>query len=280
MISIITPVYNGEKFIEACIKAVIQQNCLDIEHIIVDGRSKDRTVEIVEHYAKQHSHIRWVSEPDQGQSDALNKGIGLARGEVLSILNVDDYYEPGVLNRIVEIFKALPEPSFVVGNCNLWNQEGRIYKLNKPSKLRLYDLLLGYEVNPHPANPSAYFYHTSLHQMIGLYDVDDHYTMDLEFICRAVQVAHVHYFNETWGNFQLHEESKTLTDSLSGQGKQRREKVVADYRKKLPLIQQLVIRLEGMLYTRLPSSKYFLRYQKELIAKLRSKLKQKWQPAS
>ena len=97
MISIITPVYNGKRFIEFCIKNVIDQKCPNMEHIIVDGGSTDGTVEIIQRYAERYKHIRWVSEKDKGQSDAMNKGIRLAEGNIIGILNADDYYEPNVL---------------------------------------------------------------------------------------------------------------------------------------------------------------------------------------
>lgn len=74
MISVITPVYNGESFIESCIKIVIEQNCSNVEHIIVDGGSQDGTVDIIRKYADQYAHIPWLSEPDKGQSDAMNIG--------------------------------------------------------------------------------------------------------------------------------------------------------------------------------------------------------------
>ncbi|MGK7941459.1 MAG: glycosyltransferase, partial [Crocosphaera sp.] len=84
MITVITPVYNGETFIESCIKIVIEQNCSHLEHIIVDGGSKDGTVDIIRKYAEQYAHIRWLSESDKGQSDAMNKGIKMAKGEILA----------------------------------------------------------------------------------------------------------------------------------------------------------------------------------------------------
>ena len=80
MISVVTPVYQGRRFIKSCIETVIAQACADAEHIIIDGGSTDGTVEIIELYAERHPHIRWISEKDKGQSDALNKGIGMARG--------------------------------------------------------------------------------------------------------------------------------------------------------------------------------------------------------
>ena len=83
LISVITPSYNGERFIENCIKNVIEQKCPEVEHVIVDGGSTDGTVDIIRHHAENYSHIRWISEPDQGQSDAMNKGIAMARGDIL-----------------------------------------------------------------------------------------------------------------------------------------------------------------------------------------------------
>lgn len=244
MISVITPVYNGERFIESCLKAVIEQNCSDVEHIIIDGGSTDKTVEIVKQYVQKYPHIRWISEKDKGQSDAMNKGIAMAKGTILAILNVDDYYEPNVLNRISSIFQTLAEPSLLVGNCKILDDEDNLLEVNKPAKLKLAELLLGWKINPFPANPSAYFYHTSLHQKIGLYKVDDHYAMDLDFILRAVQVATVKYMNETWGNFQLHKNTKTFHSGESGQGNSRMKSIMEYYRKDLPLIQQWQIYLK------------------------------------
>jgi glycosyltransferase involved in cell wall biosynthesis len=238
MISIITPVYNGERFIEKCIQVVIEQHCPDIEHIIIDGGSKDRTIEIIKKYAQKYSHIQWISEKDKGQSDAMNKGIKLAKGDILSILNVDDYYERNVLNRVTEIFQTLPKPSFVAGNCNIWGDEGKLIEVNKPSKLEFIDLLLGPGVNPFPMNPSAYFYHTCLHEKIGLYQVDEDYAMDVDFLLRAVQVAKLKYVDETWGNYRKFEGTKTVNDIASGQNMIRVHSLMQFHRRKLPLLQR------------------------------------------
>src|SRR5215510_8009297 len=100
-LSIITPVFNGIGFIEFCIINVIEQECREAEHIIIDGGSTDGTLEIIRKYAEQHEHIRWVSEPDRGQSDAMNKGIAVATGKLVGCLNVDDYYEEGVLCEVL-----------------------------------------------------------------------------------------------------------------------------------------------------------------------------------
>lgn len=250
MISVITPVYNGVQFIEFCIKNVIEQNCPDVEHIIVDGGSTDGTIEIINKYAEQYRHIRWVSEKDKGQSDAMNKGIAMARGEILGFLNADDYYEPNVLCQIAEIFKTLPEPSLLVGNCKVLDDNGNVIWLNKPGKLRLTDLLTGDESKyPFPVNPSAYFYHKSLHDKIGFYNVDEHFVMDLDFVLRAVRsAAEVRYVDEIWGNFCYTEGTKTFQDMKMGQGEIRFETLLKKYRKELPLWHRWQVILKYVFY--------------------------------
>ena len=246
-LSIITPVYNGERFIEPCIKNVIAQNCPHIEHIIVDGNSKDRTVEIIKQYAKRYQHIVWISEKDKGQSDAMNKGIAVARGEIISFLNDDDFYEPNVFNRVIEIFKTLPESSLLVGNCNIRSEDGTIEAVNKSSKMKLSDLLLGILVNPVPLNPTAYFYHKSLHKKVGLYKIM-YYAMDVDFLMRAVQVAKIKYVNETWGNSVLREHSKTGREMKSGKSYMRHQSIIRSYRKDLPFFKRLIVTIKYELY--------------------------------
>lgn len=248
MLSVITPVFNSDRFVESCIQNVIQQDCAEVEHLIVDGGSTDGTVAIIQQYAEQYPHIRWISEKDRGQSDAMNKGIALAKGDVLSFLNVDDYYEKGVLNTVVEHFRTLPKPSILVGNCNVWNDQDRLLFVNRPQRLKLRDLLLGDEANHFPINPSAYFYHTSLHDQIGLYSMEEHYVMDLDFLLRAVQVAHTHYLDCTLGNFRMLEGTKTTSDYAQGEGPRRKRRLLMHYRKDLPWLERQYVAVAYELY--------------------------------
>jgi glycosyltransferase involved in cell wall biosynthesis len=265
-LSIVTPVYNGENFIEFCIKNIISQYCLDVEHIIVDGGSTDQTVEIVQQYAEHYPHIRWVSEPDRGQSDAMNKGVLMARGEILGILNDDDFYESGVLNRICEIFKSLPEPSFVVGNCRVLGEDEKLIKINKPQHLKFIDLVS--RAYPFPMNPSAYFYHRSLHAKIGLYDIENHYTMDLDFILRAVQTAHVKYLNETWGNYRLIQGTKTQTIKGNPKQKENQTHLFKKHRQSLSGIQHFQCWIGSLVLRRLS---YFTENPQEILPSFKKK---------
>ncbi|MBJ6727032.1 glycosyltransferase family 2 protein [Geomesophilobacter sediminis] len=233
-LTVITPVYNGERFIRQCLDNVIAQDCPGVEHLVLDGCSKDGTVAILEEYATRYPHLRWISEPDQGQSDAMNKGIRLAAGEVISFLNVDDFYESGALRRVVELFRTLPEPSLLVGNCKVIDDDGALLFINKPARLKLAELLVGPEVNPWPINPAAYFYHRSLHGQVGPYDVNEHYALDLEFLLRAVQKAQVRYVDETFGYFRLIRGTKTFSDWEAGSNVGRCQTLLLRYRKDLP----------------------------------------------
>jgi len=235
MISIITPVFNGIRFIETCIVNVIEQTCPCVEHIIVDGGSADGTVEVIKSYAEKYPHIRWVSEKDKGQSDAMNKGIAMAKGEIIGFLNVDDFYEPNVLNHVTEIFKTLPEPSLLVGNCNVWDNDGNLWFVSRPSGIGLQNLLLGKYMEAFPMNPSSYFYHKSLHHLIGPYDTDEHYGMDVHFIFMAVQKAKVTYVDKLWGNYRYLEGTKTYEDDKSGGNAIRVKQITEYYRKQQPL---------------------------------------------
>ncbi|MEB3219537.1 MAG: glycosyltransferase family 2 protein [Nostocales cyanobacterium 94392] len=271
MISIITPVYNGEKFIELCLKNVIDQDCQELEHIIVDGGSTDRTVEIIEQYAHKYPHIRWISEKDKGQSDAMNKGINMAKGEILSFLNVDDFYQPNALHSVCKFFQELPEPSLLVGNCNLLNNHDEIKSINKPKRLNIVQLLTKTNFCIFPLNPSAYFYHKSLHQKIGLYKVDEHYMMDLDFIFKAVQNANVKYVDEIWGNHRQIEGTKTINLVSSGKHYLHLSSLIEEHRKQLTKFQQFKVFYLRFFYSKLDRLIFLYKQPEELRPYLKNK---------
>jgi glycosyltransferase involved in cell wall biosynthesis len=224
-LSIITPVYNGEKFISGCIESVVAQNCSGVEHVIVDGGSSDRTVHILREKAAVHPHLRWISEPDRGQSDALNKGIGMAGAEYIGILNVDDFYEPGALSSVAAMIKNLPGPSFIVGACNVLTSGDKLVEVNRPSVLKFENLMVGGEKWPFPYNPTAYFYPKAVHDVVGPYNIEEHFAMDLEFILKVVQAIQPLYIDAVLGNFRLIPGTKTFDAISDGSNRTRKRNI-------------------------------------------------------
>ena len=222
----------------SCLENVAGQGCKNIEHIVIDGESNDGTVEIVNLFKKHHPHVRFISGKDNGQSEAMNKGIGIASGEVIGFLNVDDFYEPGTLKRIQKIFRTLPIPSIAVANCNILDGEGNCIGVNRPVHLSFLDLIKGKE---YPFNPSSYFYHKYIHELIGDYDAGDHFVMDLDFLLRAVKISNVYYYDETWGNFRWMEGAKTFEDARAGLMEDRSNSLRERYYKELSTISKLSV---------------------------------------
>jgi glycosyltransferase involved in cell wall biosynthesis len=214
--SIITPVFNGESFIAGCIESVVTQNCVGVEHIVVDGGSTDRTVEILREKARAHSHLRWISEPDRGQSDALNKGIAMARADYIGILNADDYYEPEALRRVATIIKDLPSPRFITGDCNVLTASDKLFHINRPKVPKFENIMVDDQLWPWPYNPAAYFYPKAIHNIVGPYNVEEHQGMDFEFILAAVQVIEPLYIDVVLGNWRHLPGTKTFNSITDG----------------------------------------------------------------
>lgn len=120
-ISIVTPSYNQGQFIEQTITSVLDQNYPNLEYIIIDGGSTDNTIEVIKKYQDRLSY--WVSEPDQGQTDAINKGFAKCSGDIFNWLNSDDYYEPNALDQIAKLFLSKPNVQVVCGKEWGFNNE-------------------------------------------------------------------------------------------------------------------------------------------------------------
>jgi len=120
-ISIITGVRNGAEFIRQTIESVKNQNCPDVEHIVVDGASTDGTVEIL----KSYPHLIWKSEPDSGQNEAIEKGIRMSTGTILCILPADDILLPGSLRKVMQVFETDPSIKWLAGRCRIIDRNGR-----------------------------------------------------------------------------------------------------------------------------------------------------------
>src|SRR5512134_129792 len=134
-ISIVTPSFNQGKYLERTIRSVIEQDYPNLEYIIIDGGSTDESVEIIRKYEKHLAY--WVSEPDRGQSHAINKGFDRATGEIFGWLNSDDWYVPGALKAVAEAFAANPEAGAVVGAGEMVDEEGKLVLRCEPFEVTI-----------------------------------------------------------------------------------------------------------------------------------------------
>ena len=240
LLTVITPVFNNVTYISAAIENYLSQKCAFSELLIMDGGSTDGTKEVIAQYTKDNSSIRWVSEKDKGQSDAMNKGIALAKGKYISFLNVDDYYSEDCLNEVCHILKQKPEINYLVGDCNVWGQTGELIYVNRPSKVKKWHVFSGHHFS---INPTAYFYQKSLHDKVGLYPLDNHYNMDLEMILCFRGVIVFDYYPKVWGNFRVLPNSKTYNDNSSNYLEERKQILLKRHQKKQTFIIQICTQL-------------------------------------
>ena len=180
MISIITISYNSEKTIEKTLKSVLMQSYRPLEYVLVDGGSKDSTVELIEKYIPLFSEkgiaINFISEPDNGISDAFNKGIQRATGEIVGIINSDDMLELNILEEIIACFED--DIGVVCGDC-MWVDAVKNTKYIRKSKMNLnrlkYDMVL-----MHP----TCFVRKALYERYGVFDTELKYCMDKDLMAR------------------------------------------------------------------------------------------------
>jgi glycosyltransferase involved in cell wall biosynthesis len=202
LVSIITPSYNSADFLEAAIASVLAQDYPNLEHLIVDGGSTDDTLEILKRYDHK---LTWVSEPDEGQADALNKGFQRAQGEIIGWLNADDTYQPTAIQSAAQYLQAHPQVDLVYGNFNFINAEGEIIHSYTTPRFSLEKLL--YEaIIPQ----TSMFFRRHIIDEVGGVNPQLHYVLDWEFTLRIARVYNVKRVEETWGNFRIVEGTKSV----------------------------------------------------------------------
>jgi glycosyltransferase involved in cell wall biosynthesis len=238
VLSIISPVLNKERYLAMFLQSVIDQHCPKVEHVIIDGCSQDNSVKIIEEFARKYPHIRWISEKDSGVADAVNKGIALARGTFITILCLNDFYEPNTLNEVVELLPTLPQGAFLVGNCRMLNERDELLYVNRPEAFTPLQIMLN---KPFPYNPVSYFYRKDLHQKVGLYQGGD--DLDLDFLLRVFKVAKVHYVDKSWGNFRLWPDSTTFKTMQAGKIGAQIDKVFEQHLKTYPVFQRILFKI-------------------------------------
>jgi len=208
-ISVITPSLNQGRFIERTIQSVLSQDTGEhsLEYLVVDGGSEDTTLDMVQRFGPR---VRWISEPDRGQADAVNKGLRLTSGEIIGWLNSDDIYAPGALSLIAEVFETRPGVDVVYGDAQLIDAD---------------DGPLG-DYYTEPWNPArlakrcflcqpAVFFRRRVAQRFGVLDDRLHYCMDYEYWLRvSAGGAAFTYLPRVLAGSRLHPATKTISAGL------------------------------------------------------------------
>ncbi|HJR79475.1 MAG TPA: glycosyltransferase family 2 protein [Anaerolineales bacterium] len=204
LVSIVTPSFNQARYLEATIQSVLSQDYPRIEYIIVDGGSNDGTVDLIKKYESKLSW--WVSEEDQGQTDAINKGFAQARGEILAWINSDDTYEPGAVSAAVRYLREHPEAGMVYGDCNFINEHGGVIGKFGSAQTSYRLLRRGYAHIPQ----QTMFFRADLWRKVGPLDPTFYFAMDYDLWTRIAARSEIKYVPQTWANFRLHTSGKTI----------------------------------------------------------------------
>lgn len=211
-LSIVTPSFNQVHFIEETLRSVGSQRYPVLEHLVLDGVSTDGTVEILKQYCSMPGweHLRWISEPDRGQSDAINKGFRLATGDIIGWLNSDDVYESESFAIVSKAFEENPLVDFIYGDYRIIDADGKTLICKKEIEFDWEILLCGLN---YIAQPNVFFRRRVFDQL-GYLNESLHYVMDYEFWLRAA--AHgfrFHHIPRVFAACRWHVAAKTVSQN-------------------------------------------------------------------
>lgn len=206
LVSIITPSYNQAAYLEATIKSVLEQDYPNIEYLVVDGVSEDGSAEIIQKYANELTW--WVSEPDDGQADAINKGLRRAQGKYVAWLNSDDVYLPGAVKRAVDVFEVNPQAGLVYANLQSIDEVGKVFNTIQYQPYDLDDLLAFRMIG----QPSVFMRREVLIQTVFLFP-EYQYLLDHHLWVRMAAQTEMFYVNETWAAARHHPMAKNVAQA-------------------------------------------------------------------
>jgi hypothetical protein len=206
LVSIITPSYNQAAYLEATIRSVLGQDYAPLEYLIVDGASQDGSLQIIQRYASRLAW--WVSEPDHGQADAINKGFKHARGEIVAWLNSDDLYLPGAVRSAVESLQANPQAGMVYGEAVTIDPTGRPLNWLAFGDWGLRELM-NFRVICQP----AVFMRRALLEKAGYLDASFHYMLDHHLWLRMARLAPIQHVPQLWAADRHHPAAKNVAQA-------------------------------------------------------------------
>ncbi len=208
--SVITPSFNQVEFIEQTILSVLDQNYPNFEHIIIDGESTDGTVEIL----KKYPHLKWVSEKDNGQTDALNKGFNLASGDVIAWINSDDWYFPDTFLTVAKYIKDFP---IVYGDCYITDKKCNVTEKIINVEKSVFDILKYWVPYSIPTQPAIFFTKQVLLENVFKESLgkksflDDYlnYSMDFEWWLRIWNKYNKKKIDQVFAGYRMYDDNKT-----------------------------------------------------------------------
>jgi len=204
MISVITPSYNQGRFIERCIRSVLAQGCSSFEHIVFDNDSSDETRDVLRRYP----HVDWTSEPDRGQSHAVNKALRRARGEIIAWINADDAYEPGAFDVALRALRRETGVMAIAGAVRLTRPDGQEIETFRPRYDGL-ERLIEYWRGPYGLCQPGVLFRREVYERVGPLREDLHYAMDYDYWLRIAKHDHFKLVPETLATYVVHDQSKT-----------------------------------------------------------------------
>ncbi|MBI3500637.1 MAG: glycosyltransferase [Bacteroidetes bacterium] len=203
-ISIITPSFNQSKYLEETILSVLNQNYPELEYIIIDGGSTDGSIEIIKKYENYFTY--WISEKDRGQSEAINKGLEKATGEIITWINSDDKLFEGALFKVADHFLSSPDVGLIYGGVIF--DEKKINNNNFGYDNPCLERYLAGIAFPQPAA----FFKRSLLEKVGSLNEKYHYGMDYDLFSRLALITQFKKTNDIFSYYRLHPESKSVKD--------------------------------------------------------------------
>ena len=220
LVSIITPSYNQGRFVEATLLSVKNQDYPNIEHLVIDGGSNDNTLEILKKYEKEYK-LKWISEPDKGQSDAVNKGLERASGQIIGWLNSDDvYFDQGVISYIVNKFKELGDIDVIYGDGILIDEDNLVLKTVHSIPWFSYTRLLRFD---YILQPSSFFRREVIqqHKLNAKIDLPMDYDYYLRLATDGFKFKHV---DRLLSAARWHEKAKSVNRSQELRAESKRVK--------------------------------------------------------
>lgn len=206
-VSIVTPSYNQGRFIEETIRSVLLQGYPNLEYIIIDGGSTDNSVEVIQKYAQWLAY--WVSEPDRGQAEAINKGFSHSTGQFLGWINSDDYFYPSFIHRMVLAFQTKPEVDFLYSDVDeVWDTGGQ-KKRRYGESLPFSEMLRTLRV---PIPQMGSMWRRSVIEKIGGLVPKWRVVLDREFFLRVGLNCKMEYLPGAVAFFRYHSLSKSISE--------------------------------------------------------------------